>query len=413
METSVGRQLGGGVVGRARTGRATRPLAWHVLGALGLAAGCVNLTPPWQGVEDTDGPAGAAYGGADTRRPIAGTGGAGETLDGHSEWTSPLSGSQDAQGPADEPAQLPEASRLDQNAGAIGSGGTGAVGLGNGGSVGAGPGGQGGEGGASGTASTVTGSGGIELARDGGMGGTLGQGGTSAAGDARDTGGSLGVGLVGYWAFDEGSGTVTADASGNEIAGTLLGGPSWSRDCAPAKLASGGGACLHFDGSTQSVQLADVPLANFSGPIAIAAWIKTDASKTSGGTLPYLRDIVAHGYTTDPNAEVDLRLQDNAYEAGSFDGQDHQVVSDTGAADVGAWVHIVGVFDGNAWLLYRNGRLEASQSNATGAIEVGAPWSIGAANSGHGRYFNGSIDEVRLYNRALSAAEVAELAARL
>jgi hypothetical protein len=80
------------------------------------------------------------------------------------------------------------------------------------------------------------------------------------------------------------------------------------------------------------------------------------------------------------------------------------------AKAVGVWVHIAGVYDGKAWLLYRNGRLEASQTDSTGAVLVRAPWYVGAASPGNGRYFNGSIDDVRLYDRALTAAGVASLA---
>jgi hypothetical protein len=95
---------------------------------------------------------------------------------------------------------------------------------------------------------------------------------------------------------------------------------------------------------------------------------------------------------------------------GAFDGRDHQSVSNTGANDIGTRVHIAGVYDGRAWLLYRKGRLEESRTDTVGAVRVGAPWSIGAASPGNGRFFSGSIDDVRLYNRALTSDEVARLA---
>jgi hypothetical protein len=251
----------------------------------------------------------------------------------------------------------------------------------------------------------------------GGAGGATGQGGAMDAMDglaasydtasldgAAPDANSLLTGLIGHWTFDEGSGDKVADSSGNGITGTLVDGPRWSDSCAPTKAGGRNVACLHFDGSTQSVVLADAPVANFSGAISMSAWIKTDAGKTG------MRDIFAHGYTTNPSAEVYVRMQDNAYAVGSFDGRDHQAVSNTGANDIGLWVHIAAVYDGRAWLLYRNGRLEASRTEAVGAVRVGVPWSIGAATSGNGRFFNGSIDDVRLYDRPLSADEVASLA---
>jgi hypothetical protein len=190
----------------------------------------------------------------------------------------------------------------------------------------------------------------------------------------------------------------------NGISGSLVNGPTWRTHCAPTKTGGENAGCLHFDGNNQSVTLADAPVSNFSGPVSLSAWINTDASKTG------FRNIFAHGFTTDPAAEVYLRLQDDAYAVGSYDGRDHQAMSNTGASDVGEWVHIAVVYDGKAWLLYRNGHLEASETDSTGAVQVRAPWYVGAASPGHGRYFNGSIDDVRLYDRALTAAEVASLA---
>jgi type 1 fimbria pilin len=215
---------------------------------------------------------------------------------------------------------------------------------------------------------------------------------------------TLQTGLVGRWAFDESSGNMVQDSSGSGMVGTLVNGPTWRTTCAPSKTSSENPSCLHFDGINQSVTLADVPASNFSGVVSLAAWVNTDASRTG------FRDIIVHGFTNNPSAEVYLRMQDNAYAVGSFDGRDHQATSNTGASDVGVWVHIAGVYDGKAWRLYRNGRLEASVLDATGAVKVGVPWTIGGGTAGTGRYFNGSIDDVRLYNRALTATEVALLA---
>jgi hypothetical protein len=222
---------------------------------------------------------------------------------------------------------------------------------------------------------------------------------------------SLTVGLVGHWTFDEGSGSIANDSSGNGISGKLLNVPVWSTDCAPRRHRSTNLACLHFDGTSQSVLIEDAAVANFSGPISISAWVKTDAAKSSSTSFPVFRNIMVKGYSDDPWAEVSLRLQNNAYAAGSYDGQDHQVVSDTALGDVGDWVHLAGVYDGTTWRLYRNGDLEAATKDTVGAVEVPLPWSIGASSSGTMRFFNGSIDDVRLYKRALSADEVSVLAA--
>jgi hypothetical protein len=215
-------------------------------------------------------------------------------------------------------------------------------------------------------------------------------------------------GLVGHWTFDEGMGTKVADSSGNGMFGTLVNGPTWSKRCAPVKSSGTNGSCLHFNGTDQFVQMADMALANISGVISMTAWIKMDATGT--GSLDHgMRNIIAHGYTENPDAEVTMRLGYDNYITGSWDGTEHQV-SSPAAADVGIWSHLASVYDGTAWRLYRNGKLIAFRLDSLGAVPVSRPWCIGAASSGKERFFSGSIDDVRLYNRPLSANEIANLA---
>jgi YD repeat-containing protein len=82
------------------------------------------------------------------------------------------------------------------------------------------------------------------------------------------------------------------------------------------------------------------------------------------------------------------------------------------AGDIGQWVHLAGVYDPAAgqWRLYRNGQLLASTTDATGAVAVNGNWAIGARGAGTERFFQGTIDEVRIYSRALDLGEIAVLA---
>jgi hypothetical protein len=221
---------------------------------------------------------------------------------------------------------------------------------------------------------------------------------------------ALNEGLIGHWTFDEGAGTKAEDSSGHGITGTLQNAPAWSVTCAPIRQGGSNPGCLHFDGSSQSVVMDNAAVANFAGPISIAAWVRTDEARSTSSGMPAFRNIMAHGFTTSPAAEVYLRLQNNAYSAGAYDGEDHQVVSDTGLDDVGVWVHVAAVYDGTTWYLFRQGTLVDTHEDPVGAIKVSQPWGVGATGSGNMRFFNGFIDDVRLYNRALKADEVAELA---
>jgi hypothetical protein len=160
------------------------------------------------------------------------------------------------------------------------------------------------------------GTGGSTGAGGAGSGGSTGQSTAIDAGDGSARGGdtavseaaapdasTLQIGLVGHWTFDEGSGNTVLDSSGNGISGGLVNGPTWKTRCAPTKTGGSNAACLHFDGNNQSVTLADAPVSNFAGSISMTAWINTDASRTG------LRNVIAHGFTTNPAAEAYLRLQ--------------------------------------------------------------------------------------------------------
>ena len=202
------------------------------------------------------------------------------------------------------------------------------------------------------------------------------------------------IGLVGHWKFDEGSGTSVADVSGNGNNGTI----------ADANWAAGAvSGALQFDGVNDYVGLGNAASLNSTGMITIAAWVKT--TTTDG-----LRDIVAHGYTLSPNAAVFLRINAGKYEVGSWNGSNHFTGFSIPSEDVNTWVHLAGTHDGVAWRLYRNGVHVSAINDATGAVAVNANWAIGSRGTGTERFFQGCIDEVRIYNRALSGGEIAQLA---
>lgn len=201
--------------------------------------------------------------------------------------------------------------------------------------------------------------------------------------------------LVCYWPLDEITDGITPDLAQHGLHGTVSG----------ATLTDGRrGGALRFDGDGDAVLIGNPPELSFSGAITVAAWIRPRAF--SG-----FRNVVAHGYTLGPDAEVFLRIFDGRYEGGSYDGQDHR--ADVGArqGDDDRWIHLTIVYDGATWRLYRDGEQVDVTTDATGAVQVNEGWAIGARGNGMERFFEGDIDEVRIYRRALSADEVAELAA--
>jgi hypothetical protein len=158
----------------------------------------------------------------------------------------------------------------------------------------------------------------------------------------------------------------------------------------------------HFDGVNDVIQLGYPQTLNLKGEVTLAAWLKPE-------TAVGLQNIIAHGYALNPKAELFLRLNNGNYEVGSWDGSDHLASFAIPPTDIGQWVCLVGVYDGTAWRLYRNGVQVSSTAADTGAVSVHGRWAVGANGEGNGRFFQGSIDEVMVYDHGLTAVELAEL----
>lgn len=216
---------------------------------------------------------------------------------------------------------------------------------------------------------------------------------------ANFTSAGINDGLQAYYTFN---GNAT-DATGHGYNGTVYGATLTSDHLGNSNSA------YYFDGSNDYIGLGNPAGLNFVGNISIAAWVRPDVI----GGVDINRNIVAHGYGGSPTNEVYLRTANNGqYEIGSYiendlnTGRAEYVIP---PADQGSWVYLVGLYNGSAWKLYRNGMEVASQQIVTGAIQVNANWVIGASGYGTSRFFTGAIDEVRIYDRALSASEVQEL----
>jgi hypothetical protein len=148
---------------------------------------------------------------------------------------------------------------------------------------------------------------------------------------------------------------------------------------------------------------------NFSNQITFVAWVKPQF--TDG-----LRNIISHGYISSggTNLEVQMRINGGDYEVGSWTGSGEGATATGGLAtqDIGSWVFLAGTFDGASWNLYRYDELIASGAGANGALEMdGIPWSIGSRGdtSDDGRFFGGTIDEVAVFNTALTQAQIQQI----
>jgi hypothetical protein len=214
------------------------------------------------------------------------------------------------------------------------------------------------------------------------------------------------LGLLAHWALDESdTGSVVVDSSGFGLDATpAASAPTPVRDVPPVHFSDP--FSLSFDGAEQWVNAGNPPLLNAGGSISIAAWVR--ATNVTG-----YHNVLAHGWRNNPNEDLALRIRDGNYEFTYWNSANHAATAPGADADVGAWIHLCGVFDGAEYRIYRNGALAASTADTTAAPpNIDAPWAIGSRApqpDALERLFEGQLDDLRVYGRALGDGEVAAL----
>jgi large repetitive protein len=217
-------------------------------------------------------------------------------------------------------------------------------------------------------------------------------------------------GLVGWWKFDEGTGTEAADSSGNSHTGTLTGSPVWST----RKTA---GDCLYFAANTDYVEIAN-PGNHLDGSnFTVCAWAcVTNAANTymrvldrvyNGQLACYVVSSVVG--TMSGVAAVSGSV---ATDAGSKDFASAGPVS---SINSNVWAHLAWVYDGTSATLsvFTNGVLSSAASTAPATNGLKSSTSIiriaQRADAGGNRGFVGWLDDVRLYSRALNTNEISTI----
>ena len=207
-----------------------------------------------------------------------------------------------------------------------------------------------------------------------------------------------GDGLIAWWKLDESSGTTAADSAGANT-GTLVNGPVWRP--------TGGriNGALEFDGSDDRVDVGNMDIVG-SG-LTIALWMKADDFDVNDARFVSKATGVNEGdhywmVSTINGTALRFRLK-----AG---GSTTTLASSTGQISAGTWYHIAVTYDGSQMRIYKNGTQIASVAK-TGTINTSSsvPAALGNQPQG-GRAFDGLLDDVRIYNRALSQAEIQALA---
>jgi hypothetical protein len=221
-----------------------------------------------------------------------------------------------------------------------------------------------------------------------------------------DCGGSCPACPWARWAFNETSGTTASDWSGNAHDGTLV---NFVTSPSPWVAGQLGGA-LSFDGSSTYVNIAN-PGPSASSGITITAWISTT---TSGGTSP-ARNVISkrdNAQTNRAEFEVDRALNSSNMRFSFNNGAWYVWETTAFNLAVNTWTHFAVTYtSGSAPIFYKNGAVSSgvTQTYGTGSPARPtntAPMWIGREYNGAESPWSGKLDDVRVYERVLTQAEI-------
>jgi hypothetical protein len=161
---------------------------------------------------------------------------------------------------------------------------------------------------------------------------------------------------------------------------------------------SGGGRA--FNGFDTLVRVPHSSSLNLTSGMTLEAWVKPVSNTHHGSVVLKQHPVGGYAwllYASDTGAATETSLQTGAGAFSTVDG---------GALPVGAWSHLAATYDGATYRLYINGSMVASVAGLGKIATSTLPLFIGG-NDPFGDFFEGVVDDVRIYNRALSAAQIA------
>ena len=197
-------------------------------------------------------------------------------------------------------------------------------------------------------------------------------------------------GLVAAYSFDEGTGTTVTDGSGNGNDGTING-ATWTS-------AGQSGNALSFSGTRSRVTIPDSASLDLTTGMTLEAWVNPSTVDSAW------RDVI---YKGDDNYYLEATSSHNAAPGGggTFNGTDGAATFGTAPLAANTWTHLAVTYDGAMVRLYVNG-VQVASGAQTGDILTSANALQIGGDSFYGQYFQGMIDEVRVYSVALTAAQI-------
>jgi hypothetical protein len=231
-------------------------------------------------------------------------------------------------------------------------------------------------------------------------GGTTGatSGGSTGGTNGGTTGGTAKTktdnnGLVAAFSFDEQSGDAVADASGKGNHGTIK---------EAVRIDKGRyGKALQFDGQNDWVTVNDSDSLDLTTGMTLEAWVFPQAPLAGGSG----RTVIAKESPEGAAYNLYANNENNQPIATFDDGSNRHALPGPNQLPVNQWSHLVATYDGKVGRIYVNG-IKVAEGEESSLIEPSnGVLRIGGSDN-WGAFFKGYIDEVRIYNRALTAAEV-------
>jgi MSHA biogenesis protein MshQ len=217
-------------------------------------------------------------------------------------------------------------------------------------------------------------------------------------------------GAVLSWSLDEtawsGAAGEVLDASGNSLNGTAINGAATASTTPALSPVNAQGTCGYgsFNAtSNQYVQRTDNNLLDQQGSFSVGLWVRPRTLPASG-LMTILSKDENYEFHLNPNGTINWWWQTTGPAA-------TREFNSTQALAVGQWSHVLIRYAPNDQRIYINGAL-AGQATFSGTPVInGDPLQLGADQGTAGRYFNGELDELRIYNSALSQAQITALVA--
>ena len=199
-------------------------------------------------------------------------------------------------------------------------------------------------------------------------------------------------GLVAAYSFDDFAGAMTADASGKGNHGVIT---------EATRTASGYfGNALKFDGFNDWVTVNDSSSLDLSSGLTLEAWVNPAVAMSGWKTI-----LMKEQSTSNEVYYLSANSDSNKPVTGQWISGSVKPLSGVSSLAPNTWWHLTATYDGQTQRLYVNG-VKVSERAQTGSIQTSSSAMHIGGNSIWGEYFQGTIDEVRIYNRALSSTEV-------